>query len=219
MVRLTLGLIFTSKPAQLFRSRKNLPAGPMNKNSCLLIPLLSTLFLEGCQGIPGLVPPGEDRSRIVITAQSGSEVVLTKNVHGSGPPNRAPDPEAAFPEHARPGAAALDVLPVPEERPDGDAVTPPTQPAAIPPLGALRAEPWRVRPGETLFEAVSRFAIRARRTAQKPETYPVWEITTEASFEGEFEAALEWLMAGFEHTNPRPVLSLHPNGIVRLMAE
>ena len=215
MVRLTLGLIFTSKPAQLFRSRKNLPAGPMNKNSCLLIPLLSTLFLEGCQGIPGLVPPGEDRSRIVITAQSGSEVVLTKNVHGSGPPNRAPDPEAAFPEHARPGAAALDVLPVPEERPDGDAVTPPHSARRHPPARriacralarAARRNPCS-RPCRALQSAQG-------RTAQKPETYPVWEITTEASFEGEFEAALEWLMAGFEHTNPRPVLSLHPNGIV-----
>lgn len=145
--------------------------------------------------------------------------MLTKNVHGSGPPLRAPDTESAFPGHARPEAPAPDVLPVPEERPDGDAAAPPTQPAAIPRLGALRAEPWRVRPGEILFEAVSRFAIRAGRTAQKPETYPVWEITTEASFEGEFEAALEWLMAGFEHTNPRPILGLHPNGIVRLMAE
>ena len=191
----------------------------MNKNDCLLIPLLSTLFMGGCQGIQGLAPSDESRSRIVITAQSGSEVVLTKNVHGSGPPPRAPDAEAAFPLHALPGAPAPDVLPLPEERPDDDAVALPTQPAAIPPLGALRAEPWRVHPGETLFEAVSRFAIRAGRTAQKPETYPVWEITTEASFEGEFEAALEWLMAGFEHTNPRPVLSLHPNGIVRLMAE
>ena len=191
----------------------------MNKNNCLLIPLLSTLFMGGCQGIQDLAPSDESRSRIVITAQSGSEVVLTKNVHGSGPPPRAPDAEAAFPLHALPGALAPDVLPLPEARPDDDAVALPTQPAAIPPLGALRAEPWRVQPGETLFEAVSRFAIRAGRTAQKPETYPVWEITTEASFEGEFEAALEWLMAGFEHTNPRPVLSLHPNGIVRLMAE
>ena len=56
-------------------------------------------------------------------------------------------------------------------------------------------------------------------SAERPSSYPVWEITAEAAFSGEFEEALAWLMAGFEHTRPRPVLSIHSNDIVRLDAE
>ena len=188
--------------------------GPMPRHTCLLIPLLIALFLPGCQGLDGLAQTGEGRSRITISAQSGSEVVLTKNVNG---------PRSGEDTHASELAALADAgreeaLPVQPDAANGH-VAPATLPTAARPLGEVRDRPWRVQPGKTLFNAVSRFAERAGRTAQKAERYPVWEITAAAAFSGEFEAALAWLMAGFEHTRPRPVLSIHSNGIVRLDAE
>ena len=186
----------------------------MPRHTCLLISLLVALFVPGCQGLDGLAQTGEGRSRITISAQSGSEVVLTKNVHGSRSGEDMPSRElAAFDDVGRDES-----LPVQPDTWNGH-VASTTAPTTVRPLGEVRDEPWRVHPGETLFDTVSRFAERAGRTAQKAERYPVWEITAEAAFTGEFEAALAWLMAGFEHARPRPVLSLHSNGIVRLDAE
>ena len=186
----------------------------MPRHTYLLIALFVGPFLSGCQGLESLAPTDESRSRITISAQSGSEVVLTKNVHGSRRAEDAPSPAlAAF------GVARREeVLPAQSDAgiEQGASTSVPT---SVRPLGEIRQEPWRVKPGETLFDAVKRFADRAGRTAQKAERYPVWEITAEAAFSGEFEEALAWLMAGFEHTRPRPVLSIHSNRIVRLDAE
>ena len=164
--------------------------------------LLAALSLAACQGTGGLAMPGE--SRIIITAEPGSEVVLNKHV-GDAAADDLPAADTPAPTAARPESVAPAATPAPAPAPSR--------------LGELRREPWRVHSGEALFDAVSRFATRTGRTALKDEPYPVWEITAAAAFNGEFEAALEWLMDGFGHVSPRPVLSLHPNGILRLAAE
>ena len=151
-----------------------------------------------------LCAAGQNRDRITITAQSGSEVVLTKNVHGDSPSERTPLPTFPEPRHDDVAAVAPDTVRTLPGAPDSDATPLPVQGTAVAPLGDVRIEPWRVHQGETLFEAVSRFANRAGRTAQKSERYPIWEVTAEASFSGDFEAALEWLMGGFEHTVRAP---------------
>ncbi len=191
----------------------------MPSHTHLLVPLLTVLGLQGCQGLDDLTPPGGERSRIIITAQSGSEVVLTKNVHGPSDVLQVQNPEGTEPGDSVFGAIPVDEHPSPRVESVAPAPDEPTPSGQTGRLGEIRDEPWRVQPGETLFEAVSRFATRAGRTAQKADRYPVWEITANASFSGGFEEALEWLMGGFAHASPRPVLSLYPNGIVRLEAE
>ncbi len=171
------------------------------------------LAILGCGEMSEFASAGGERSRVVITAQSGSEVVLTKNVGGA---RTSAPPWIGEPvgDSLVPGALTPDA-----DRAEAVAEEPDAGPAAAPPLGEVRERPWRVTDGETLFQAVSRFAGRAGYTARKPEQYPVWEVTVDASYSGEFEGALGWLMAGFEQADPRPVISLHPNRIVRLAAE
>ena len=205
--------------AQRLQQCNNSTVEPMPSYSRLVVPVLTFLGLQGCQGLDGLAPPGGEPSRIIITAQSGSEVVLTKNVHGQFGTTQLPISASTEPGESVADAVLAEDLP---SRRDAAATPPPESPVQseeAEQLGEIRHEPWRVQPGETLFEAVSRFASRARHTAQKADPYPVWEITADASFTGEFEEALEWLMAGFAHSSPRPILSLYPNGIVRLEAE
>lgn len=189
---------------------------------------------------------GYPTTHIDITAEAGSEVVVSKYV---GLPDGGFGTETA-PLDAELDASeipaftflptSLDTTPVPVEvlesgtevlPPAGtitDAVIPATVDIIEPPdprpslpvtLGEIRIEPWAVHPGETLLDALQRFARRSGYSVQKAVGSTTWEITTPASFEGDFEGALNWLMTGFAHTDPRPVLTLHPNQVVRLSVE
>ena len=166
------------------------------------------LFCAGCQygappqrfGTTGAKQP------ITITAQSGSEVVLHKY---AGLPN------SPLPVSPLPAATAQTDQPAflsGYQAGPSDAI-------ASYPLGGLQNLPWITRPGETLTETLQRFVQREGYTFQRPNPYPVWEIQAQATFDGVFEDALQWLMQGFSHVSPRPVLTLHPNRVLRLNTE
>jgi len=216
-----------------------IPALPPPKN---LVGAMLALAFAGCSelAIPKRTADGD---QIRITAQSGSEVVMNKYVGADSPKPAAGATPPRSPKAAGPlSDKDLDALLLPlsadkpqaprlearSSAPSPAAPKPPPKPAvpkpapaAKPPgpLGGVRRLPWHVRPGETLFKTVTRFAERAGHSAQKAEPFPVWEITVAASYSGDFRGALDWLMAGFAHADPRPVLRLHPNRILRLSAE
>ncbi len=188
--------------------------------------LLCFVASTGCQHESSALfngPAPRAAAQIQITAESGSEVVITKYA-SSG--------EGGQPEHTNsaqeilvrePAAFLSSRTMFPSKSPATiSALADPTVPAfpeTPAPLGNLRQRQWEVRAGETLYQAISRFAERAQHSAKKPQVLPVWEITADAAFEGEFVEALEWLMEGFAHTEPRPVLTVHPNRLILLTAE
>ena len=193
----------------------------MKRQICLLGVFLCLPAATACQPLPQAVQGNWDGAqRISITAEAGSEIVITKyGDTGAGatqlPSEITPlqDPDAAF---AFLPAARVEVDP-PLPKPEIEHLPLPS--AGPVPLGTLRAEPWRVRAGETLIDAVRRFAQREGYTVRKPDPYPIWQITADAEYEGVFDDALLWLMRGFAHVDPHPILTLHPNRVIRLATE
>lgn len=183
----------------------------------------------GCQHIPGHAGT-TGPSRIAITAEAGSEVVITK--YGGGPPIPT-QPSAAAPEMLLPPLDRIDD-PLPLEEPGpfappaaltalqpSEAPAPGFFPAAQLPmaLGEIEEEVWSLDRGEPLVDAINRLRQQAGYALSAADGLPNWVITEPAEYRGEFRSMLAWLMAGFAHTVPRPVITMHPNSLLRLEAE
>lgn len=192
----------------------------------LILPLL--FGLANCDSEQSGSDGSRATSRIEITAQPGSEIVITKYAT-PGPVGGVPTSESLPPDgffEPLPSLATLELEDEVDlavdlarlESADREVVVepPPLRPSR---LGAIREAQWTVQSGETLLATVRRFAGRADHTVTKADDLPVWEVTANAAFSGQFHDALSWLMAGFVHTQPRPVITIHPNRVIRLSAE
>ena len=192
----------------------------MSMQSNRIRALAILLPLCGCQtnaATPVAEHPIATEARISVIAEAGSEVVITKYDRDDQVDPYAPsvlrtdyDLGAMEPVEARAVGLSSDPA-TPLLRPP--ALEPPT------PLGVAEPRPWTVQSGDSLLATLTRFAAREGYRVEKAEPYPVWRLTTDAAFHGDFEEALEWLIAGFHHTAPRPALTLHPNRVIRLDSE
>lgn len=179
---------------------------------------LVLVALTGCQ--QGLERQSPGTSRIAITAEAGSEVVITK--YGGAPSptlQHAAEPELLL----APIDSISAPLPLNEPPPLRQESTlaslqlesnPPPMP-----LGRIEEEVWTLRQGETLSAAINRLRQRAGYALSADDDLPRWVITEPAEYRGDFRDMLVWLMDGFAHTVPRPVITLHPNSLLRLEAE
>ncbi len=193
----------------------------------------------GCQHMPGpLAGSTSGSSRIAITAEAGSEVVINK--YGGGQPV-PPQPSAEVSEMLlHPLDRIDDPLPLdepgpfappariealqPRETPASDLFAPLPRPAPRPEplpmvLGEIKAKVWSLRRGEPLVEAIDRLRKDTGYALSAAEGLPNWVITEPAEYRGEFRDMLAWLVSGFAHTEPRPIITLHPNNLLRLEAE
>ena len=74
---------------------------------------------------------------------------------------------------------------------------------------------WTLKPGQTLQEVLTNWSVIAKyRVRMMPNS--VWRIEFSGSYSGEFVDALDWLLAGFAESNPRPTAVLHSNNVIEI---
>lgn len=77
---------------------------------------------------------------------------------------------------------------------------------------------WSVRAGQNLSDIIREWGVQANRTVVW-QTAHDWPIVVDDQFEGSFDEALAWVLAGVADTSPRPSVQRFQNDSVRVLAE
>ncbi len=125
----------------------------------------------------------------------------------------------------KPSSQALAVVPAPAVAQAADLPTVAVLERPVPP--AVLSEPvavpvprWTVHQGQDLHAAAKAWSDQAGyQFVAPPLSAPRWRVSFESSFEGGFEEALAWLMAGFHTQSLRPEVRLYANKVVEIVAE
>lgn len=77
---------------------------------------------------------------------------------------------------------------------------------------------WHVHAGQNLSEILTAWGQIADRTVVWQTSHD-WPLAVNGQFEGSFDAALAWVVAGVSDTSPRPHVQQFENASVRVLAE
>ena len=182
------------------RPRVEVPAGPP------LAPPGEPSIAAPPAPTPAEPPPLPDAEpRVVEPAAAHPATGMPKSLAAVGPVPLVPSPLPAADIEEKPPAAG---------REDTAAETGAAKavPGGEDASSPLKRE-WRVSSGSTLRETLLEWG----RSIDRKIVYEIphdMSIDVGGQFEGEFDAALQWLLRGFDRARPRPVARLRSNAVV-----